>query len=277
MKKRYLLFILCCFFLFSYRVSAIHVVGIGDSITSGYGVKEEESYLQVFCKQLEAKEKETVTFQNQAIDGLTSKQLLSRLKDENFQKEIMKADYLLMSIGGNDFLKELTTHLPTYLVSQEHYPRITEIETELLDNLKQIYEQLRLLNSEMEIFVVPLYNPYYKYLKNNEVLIGQFNDAKKAYVTLSETQNHVVIIPSLSDILENTEYSNVASSDRSLDPHPNKLGHEKIASAFIAKVKVKPIPVVKEEKIVDKTFPYFYLIVSILILILAVIWYRKRK
>lgn len=277
MKKRYLLFLICCFFFLPYSVSATHVVGIGDSITTGFGVKEEESYLQVFCKELEKKEKQTVTFQNQAIDGLTSKQLLARLKDETFQEEIIKADYLLMSIGGNDFLKELTTHLPTYLVSQEHYPRITEIETELLDNLKQIYEQLRLLNSEMEIFVVPLYNPYYTYLKNNEVLIGQFNDAKKAYVTLSETQNHVVIVPSLSDILENPDYSNVASNDRSLDPHPNKLGHEKIATAFIEKVKVKPIPVVKEEKEVDKTFPYVYFIISILILILAIIWYRKRK
>lgn len=275
MKKRYFIIVLFCFFFLIRPVLGIHVVGIGDSITSGFGVKEEESYLQVFCKLLEERERESVTFQNLAIDGLTSKQLAMRLKDERFQTEIKKADYLLMSIGGNDFLKEFATHLSTYLISADDYPHMKEIQAELLDNIKQIYEQLYLLNPEMEVFVVPLYNPYYKYLKNNEVLIQKFQDAKKAYTTLSNKQNHVVIVPSLSDILENPDYSNVTSSDRMFDPHPNALGHAHIASAFIELVKTESV--VKEEKVLGQTFPYIYFVVSIVVGIIAVIWYRKRK
>lgn len=275
MKKRYFIILLFCFFFLTRTVSGIHVVGIGDSITSGFGVRKEESYLQVFCKQLEKNQQQSVTFQNLAIDGITSKQLVMRLNDESFQKEVKKADYLLMSIGGNDFLNEFATHLSTYLINADDYPRISEIQTELLDNIKKIYEQLYLLNPEMEVFVVPLYNPYYKYLKSNEVLVQKFQEVKKAYSILSEKQNHVVIVSSLSDILENPDYSNVASSDRMFDPHPNSLGHAKIASAFIELVKTKPV--VKEEKVLDHTFPYIYLVVSIVVGIIAVIWYQKRK
>lgn len=275
MKKRYFIILLFCFFFLTRTVSGIHVVGIGDSITSGFGVRKEESYLQVFCKQLEKNQQQSVTFQNLAIDGITSKQLVMRLNDESFQKEVKKADYLLMSIGGNDFLNEFATHLSTYLISADDYPRISEIQTELLDNIKKIYEQLYLLNPEMEVFVVPLYNPYYKYLKSNEVLVQKFQEVKKVYSILSEKQNHVVIVSSLSDILENPDYSNVASSDRMFDPHPNSLGHAKIASAFIELVKTKPV--VKEEKVLDHTFPYIYLVVSIVVGIIAVIWYQKRK
>lgn len=275
MKKIVAMVVLCICLFCPEIVHATKVVGIGDSITTGFGVKEEENYLSIFCKQLEEKEHQVVTCKNQAIDGITSKQLLLHLKDENFQKEIINTDYLFMSIGGNDFLQELVAHLPTYLSNQDSYPQITVIQNELLENLKLIYEQLRLLNPKMEIFVVPLYNPYYEYLKHNEVLIEQFNEAKTAYVTLSKTQNHVTIAPMLSDILENPEYSNVSSGDRSLDPHPNTLGHAKIASAFIEFVKTKPV--VKEEKIIDKTFPYVYVVLSIVVGVIAIIWYQTRK
>lgn len=272
MKKLFLISILCLGLFVADHVKAYNVVGIGDSITTGYGVKEEEKYLSIFCKQLE--EQQPTTCHNMAIDGLTSTQLLEKLSDSSFQTELKKADYILMSIGGNDYLQEFTNNLPTYLIKQDHYPNIATIQTVLLANMKQIYEQLHMLNTTAKIGVVPLYNPYSRHLEHNAVLIQEYNQVKDAYVALATAQKQVVISPDLSSVLEDKAYSNVDTQDRALDPHPNALGHNMIAKQLIAAMDVRPV--MNEVKKPKPQEQLLYIGISLGVLIIGLIWWKKR-
>lgn len=273
MKKLFLISILCLGLFVTDYVMAYHVVGIGDSITAGYGVKEEEKYLSIFCKELE--DEQPTTCLNLAIDGLTSTQLLSKLQEPSFQTELKKADYILMSIGGNDYLQEFTSNLPTYLVKRDHYPNIATIQMQLLENMKQIYEQLHALNATARIGVVPLYNPYYYHLQHNTVLIQEYNRVKDAYVALASTQNQVVISSDLSPILEEKIYTNVDVQDRVMDPHPNALGHNMIARKLIDVLDVESVMNVVEEP--NPQWQLLYIGFSLGVLVIGVIWWRKRK
>lgn len=227
-------FFLCViFFLFPCITKAKTVLALGDSITTGYGVEKGESYVSLFCNQLEIIEKEDTKCMNLAVNGLTSQGLIDLLQIDNTRTQIKMSDYILMSIGGNDFLKELTSNLSTYLNIQESYPQVSVIGNTLTNNLSTILDEIININPHVKIFLVPLYNPYKVVLKNNLVLTDSFNSVKKNYVNIAVDYPQVIIKEELSSTLEREEYLNVSVEERNIDPHPNRLGHDAIARALI--------------------------------------------
>lgn len=264
MKK--MLFGLMFFFMFPMMIQAKSVVALGDSITTGYGVEESENYVSLFCTALKNKSKEDVICDNLAVNGLTSNGLLDLLQVEETREKIKHSDYILLSIGGNDFLQELTSHLSTYLNRAESYPQVSVIGNRLRKNLSTILDEIVLLNPQVNIFIVPLYNPYHLVMKSNIALSNQFNEVKEWYNEVCSRYDQVKIDLKLSNTLERDEYLNVSLEERNIDPHPNRLGHDAIARSLMKEIEEVEIITIPQK---NNTLSYVFLgIIFILLWIL---------
>lgn len=270
MKK--ILFFIMIFFLFPCMTQAKNVVALGDSITTGYGVEENESYVSLFCTELKVKSGENVQCNNLAVNGLTSNGLIDLLQVEETREKIKKSDYILLSIGGNDFLKELTSNLSTYLTQKESYPQVSVIGNRLTSNLSTILDEIIILNPQVKILLVPLYNPYKVVMTGNLTLLNAFNDVKKQYIEVVSKYDQVKIDPKLSSTLERDEYLNVSIEERNIDPHPNRLGHDAIAQTLMKEIEVLELPVEA------KTFSIInYLYLGMIFILLFILWRFLKK
>lgn len=272
MKQRIIFLIIGILCLLPSHVLAkeIHVVGIGDSITTGYGVTKTDSYYEKIVTYLQ-QEKE-VSSKNMAIDGLTTTQLKSALTKDEMRKSIQVADYILMSIGGNDLLQELSSNYTFYLTPKEEYPVFQTIQTTLLSNTKDILNTLVSLNPKATILMVPLYNPYQDILKQNTNLLSLFRQVKSDYVTLAKSYDQVMIDGTLSDTIEQKKYLN-ANGFQNLDPHPNQNGHQLIFERekdLLTHTEIIP------EKKKGSILPYVGILGLILLLFFFLKWRRNR-
>ncbi len=269
--KKYLLFFLLCFFIPTF-VHAKTVVALGDSITTGYGVEERESYVSLFCSTLKNKTNEDVTCDNLAVNGLTSNGLIDVLQVEETREKIRHSDYILLSIGGNDFLKELTSNLSTYLSLAESYPQVYVIGNRLVNNLSTILDEIVVLNPQVKILIIPLYNPYHIVMKSNVVLSNHFNEIKQRYSEFASHYDQVRIDTKLSNTLERDEYLNVSLEERNVDPHPNRLGHDAIARSL-----TKEIEEVETMAISQKNNTLSYLFLGLAFILLGVLVKLMKK
>lgn len=81
---------------------SIAVVGIGDSVTSGYNC-DCEAFVGLYATQLAAKDEVQTSWVNLGVPGWTSSQLLAAItKPGAFRNQVATADILLVTIGAND-------------------------------------------------------------------------------------------------------------------------------------------------------------------------------
>lgn len=85
----------------------IDVLVLGDSIARGYGLSdvENERFSAVLTDKLGKKFTE-VNVSNYGVDGITGADLVNMLKN-NPPEELYNADYVLISIGGNNVLRSI--------------------------------------------------------------------------------------------------------------------------------------------------------------------------
>lgn len=87
----------------------ISVVVLGDSIARGYGLEnvEIERFSSLLAEKLTS-HYSSVDMSNYGVDGMTGAELLAFLQT-NPPKELAKCDYVLISIGGNNILGQLSS------------------------------------------------------------------------------------------------------------------------------------------------------------------------
>jgi acyl-CoA thioesterase I len=83
------------------------IVALGDSLTAGLGVKEEDSYPSLLQRRLEAEGLHCRVI-NSGVSGETSSGTLSRL---NWILSSLKPDIVILETGANDGLRGLETGL----------------------------------------------------------------------------------------------------------------------------------------------------------------------
>ena len=81
-------------------------VALGDSITTGYGLDEAQS----FAEQIAEQEGYTLN-DSLASDGATSTDLLEVVKSEANADTLKNADLITVTIGGNDLMDALYAYL----------------------------------------------------------------------------------------------------------------------------------------------------------------------
>nr|WP_251009466.1 SGNH/GDSL hydrolase family protein [Bacillus sp. ISL-39] len=130
------------------------VVALGDSLTRGTGDDTGKGYIGYLVDELEEKSKEKITIHNFGVKGYRSNQLLDQLKQGEIQRKIQSADYILITIGGNDLFQSGQTFL------QMDEQQIAQAKKSYLKNLDSILKELTTINDSAVIFHIGLYNPF---------------------------------------------------------------------------------------------------------------------
>ena len=217
MKRKFLAILLSLAMLFTLLppgaalAASPSYVALGDSITTGYGLAEEETaFPTTVANNVGA------TLTNLAADGETSASLLTKLQtDGSVKTAVSDADVITITIGGNDLMDALYAYLAekynegkdesTQMTAEQikemltgqggavnigtlwslitpltQFPSATEFTTAVdmfSSNLSSIISQIKMLNAGARIVVVTQYNPY-SHLSNRTIgsVVTAFNN-----------------------------------------------------------------------------------------------------
>lgn len=231
------------------------LVVLGDSIASGYGLTEYtagNSYSAPlsFGNMLGA---EFESYRNFAVDGRTSAQLLYSLEkpSEELAEALASADKVVISIGGNDFLKPMMSAVKsTALGDYEMLEAIIggEFKTEMIgdltnrvlgaaleaakkvdidaiaDNIEACAAAVRGFNPNAEIVVLTVYDPF-----SGNMLLSAASDI--AYEKLHELNGRISDIEGIKVADVYSAFDGKAgelTNINRLDIHPNAEGHNVI-------------------------------------------------
>lgn len=231
------------------------LVVLGDSIASGYGLAEYtagNSYSAPlsFGNMLGA---EFESYRNFAVDGRTSAQLLYSLEEpsEQLAEALASADEVVISIGGNDFLKPMMSAVKsTALGDYEMLEAIIggEFKAEMIgdltnrvlgaaleaakkvnidaiaDNIESCVAAIRGFNPNAEIVVLTVYDPF-----SGNMLLSAASDI--AYEKLHELNGRISDIEGIKVADVYSAFDGKAgelTNINRLDIHPNADGHNKI-------------------------------------------------
>lgn len=228
-------------------------VVIGDSIASGYGLDgyvfgDNYSAKDSFANRLSS---DCETLSNFAVDGRTSAELLDALSGE-MAVDISAADSVIISIGGNDFLRPMITALQTALLSDEEFfsqlmsgefdmsqinqadliARFSDVvcaAAEQVDigqtklNLAVITDEIRSANPDCDIYILTVYNPF-----GVDDLDAISDVAEQKLLELNsaiKSLKGVRVVDVYSAFDGSAEqYTNITEADI----HPNAAGHQLI-------------------------------------------------
>lgn len=205
-----------------YSETSFLVVALGDSLTVGTGDAEGKGYVGNVIDSLEQRGIEDIPLLNFGVNGLTSQGLLEMVKQPEVAKQIEEAKLILLTIGGNDLFQSGETLLT---LDREE---IQILEQGYLDNIRQIFTQLRSLNKTAPIYSSGLYNPFIEFTQSqltSEIVID-WN-----YKTALEIEKYpnAVFVPTYD--LFQLNVNDYLADDRF---HPNKSGYEQIAQRIVS-------------------------------------------
>ncbi|MED5051521.1 GDSL-type esterase/lipase family protein [Anoxybacillus rupiensis] len=195
-----------------------NVVAFGDSLTEGVGDRDHQGGYVFDLKEklLHNKGVRSVTVTNLGKRGLR----LSQLQDviQSHEQEIREADMVLITIGGNDIMKVVRSHL--FDLTYDLFEKNQKSFAAKLDRLMQ---SLRALNPHATIVLVGVYNPFSSPLQDvpeiNEV-IDMWNRGSQAVLSKYDR----TIFVDVKDLFDDRD--DLLYDDQF---HPNELGYEKIA------------------------------------------------
>lgn len=232
-----------------------NLVVLGDSIASGYGLAEytagnNYSAPLSFGNLLGA---EFESYRNYAVDGRTSAQLLYSLENpsEELAGSLVRADRVVISIGGNDFLKPMISAVKSAALGDyelmgaiiggefkaemlgEYSDRVLTAALDaargvdvsaIADNIEKCAEAVRGFNPDAEIVLLTVYDPF-----SGSVLLSAASGA--AEEKLPELNGRIAAIDGVkvADVYDAfkgsaAEFTNI----NRLDIHPNAEGHGRI-------------------------------------------------
>lgn len=235
------------------------LVVLGDSITSGYGLEgyasgDNYSAPASFANQLGAAYSD---YQNFAVDGRTSAELLTALEDGNISAALSGADTVVISIGGNDFLQPMINSAMSLFTENsdlleefqngeisdpEEYLDIMREFTDVMtqaansvdtsatgDNLRNILGRMAELNPDCQTIILTVYNPF-EGVEGMEILdvtarekLAELNGE----ITAAAEEYGAEVADIFTAFKGNAAgYTNISY----MDIHPNKNGHALIYS-----------------------------------------------
>ena len=240
------------------------LVVLGDSISAGYGLKDGEYGYDTYVAECL-----NSSIQNYAVSGITTDDLITMLDQPEISEAVSKADFISISIGGNDLLKPAQEYLST--MQKEGETLIDTLRREAKEgdaqtlmvgltraltparsaakaNYPQIESKIRALNPDAPLVMQTLYNPF-------EVSDQFFQEHKYSektienYKTLMTYVNNTVnFLNKVIRGLEQTDCADVYADfagagwmyDRiyEKDVHPTVLGHALIAASVLSAANV---------------------------------------
>ena len=235
-----------------------NLVVLGDSITTGYGLDgyvsgDNTSAADSFANRLSG---QFSGYENLAVDGRTSAQLLASLSEEETSSALENADTAVISIGGNDLLQPLISAAQMSILSDTEFiqgmmdgsiteedilNKMAETDMESIvqtaldsidmtvtgDNINNILAGINEINPDCDIYILTVYNPYENSGDMGDpeeisYIIEELNDAITYYAPMYDNVTVVDVHTAFKGKAE--EYTNILQ----MDIHPNKEGHSVI-------------------------------------------------
>ncbi|EPH94651.1 GDSL-like protein [Enterococcus faecalis 13-SD-W-01] len=182
----------------SSKKDKIHYIAIGDSLTEGVGDQTQQGgFVPLVANDLKDRYQLTaVEIENYGVNGERSDQILKRLKkEEKIQKNIASADFITLTVGGNDLMKVIQNNF--FGLSVDSFKKPLK---NYQKNVASLIEEMRSLNKTAPIYVLGIYNPFYlnfPEITDMQTIVDNWN--KGTETTLSEEPN-TYFIP-INDIL----------------------------------------------------------------------------
>lgn len=194
----------------------LQIVAIGDSLTEGVGDVNGGYVADVKEKLMQHKAVRSVTVTNLGKRGLRISQLDEVINEH--QQPIKEADMIFITIGGNDVMKVVRSHLfdLTYSLFEQKQKTFAQ-------KLNRLIKTLRSLNQEATIVLVGLYNPFSNSLQTIpeiDEVIKMWNEGSRDVLSHYDRTMFVDV----KDLFDDRD--DLLSSDQF---HPNERGYELIA------------------------------------------------
>lgn len=196
-----------------------HITAIGDSLTQGVGDNVvDDGYIGILDNRIN-ENTQLVSFDNYGKHGNRSNQLLGRLDDPETEQSIQNADAVLITIGANDIMQVVKENFTNLQVSD-----FAQSEKVYETNLQRIFEKINDLNSDTDIYLIGIYNPFLKYFENIEELEMIVSDWNQTGRDVTEQYDNTTFIP-VADLFEDKEMDLFADDNF----HPNHQGYQLFA------------------------------------------------
>lgn len=142
----------------AYGYGKIDLVGLGDSITFGYNLGDDNNKPSSYAFPYLIGDEAKLEVSNLGFPGWTTNDLLTAIKtNKQFQQSIKHANYVTLNIGSNDLLQALKSYNGNqtellFLLQRTTLPQIT-------NNLNQIISEVKKLTNA-PIVLYNIYNPF---------------------------------------------------------------------------------------------------------------------
>lgn len=217
-----LLLLLGCCVSAAAKADTPHYVVLGDSIAYGSGLSNPKN--AVYGKIVA--DTNGYSYENYAVPGHTTQNLLRRMQEEKVHSAISAADIISISIGGNNFLLGNLNALLYDAIVKEDYTRFDEITDSFYEDLQQIVRSIRQLNPDTAILLQTIYNPQTGYIGEvYQQAANRFNAKFRQYA--AEHPDGILLVD-VAQVL--TDSARDFAEDRI---HPSAAGNEKIAQAVL--------------------------------------------
>lgn len=214
-----------CIHYSSAGTKVINLAALGDSITHGTGDPSKKGYIERFRVEFEKNKSIPVQVSNFAIPRYTTENILEQLQDAKIQKQIKKANSIILYIGTNDFRQSAG-----YNFHQLNVKKINDGKIKFSANLHRILEIIRTDNPAAPIIVLGLYHPYVEYQNQQEILKFTEQWNSEIVVVIGDF-DQTFFVPTL-DLFKNKP-KEIYFSD---SLHPNPAGYQLIADRLLEKV-----------------------------------------
>lgn len=223
---------------------------LGDSITYGFGLSEEEHNYGWYLGEYYGAE-----VSNYAENGLTTDGLLEKLELPEIEASVKNSDIVCLSIGGNDllhiFIQALSDGSASGSISgdfseglnisaefiqsfiMDYSSAFASAATTAGENIGTIKNRIEEINPGAEIVIHTIYNPLESENEDKNTIMKPLKTFASMYLA---TINNAVrdVCPDTADIqLKFSEKPYLFTNIDNYDIHPNSTGHLLIAEEII--------------------------------------------
>lgn len=213
---------LACALPFAASAAQPRYLVLGDSIAFGSGLANprEAVYGKIVA------DTEGYDYENYAVPGHTTQNLLGRMETPAVRDAIAAADIINISIGGNNFLLGNLNGLLYDGIVKQDYTRIEEIADGFYADLGEILAKIRALNPNAAVLVQTIYNPQTGYV-GEVYLAGAERMNARIRQFAADHPGEILIVDAAAYL---TDSAADFAEDRI---HPSAAGNEKIAAAVV--------------------------------------------
>lgn len=159
------------------RRSTVRVVALGDSLTEGVGdTQKQGGYTGRLKTMIHQQDHVKVVMHNFGKSGDRSDQIETRLVNSRAQqRQVKKAQAIVMTVGGNDLLQTLTKNV-TINQQAKLTHQLGSAQTVYQKKLKRLLTTVRHYNPSAPIYLYTIYNPIYVYFANLSQITNAVNN-----------------------------------------------------------------------------------------------------